>query len=191
LNQWLEHDRSYCDAFDGGSRTSQLEHLERAGGFYRVSRNAPLQYDEGKELKRFEPIVEIFETLIFDSSQPVNFVNKVASSISEQYGGRNVLSLTTKFLWLKYKSPIVIFDSQARKALRVSSGDYGVYYAKWQSEFEKHIPQIQLISSALPKHHRYAVDQQQGTPEYISTVCNEQWFHERVFDNYLWQAGRK
>ena len=155
-----------------------------------MSRNAPLKYETVRGLQRFEPIVEIFETLFFDSAHPVSFVNEVASSIAEQYGGRNVLSLTTKFLWLKYKNPIVIFDSQARKALGMSTSDYGAYYAKWQKEFEKYLSQIQLVSSALPKHHRYAMDQQQGTPEYISTVCNEQWFHERVFDNYLWQTGK-
>ena len=189
LNQWFIHDMKYCWAFEQGTKDQQLEQLKKAGAFYRVARNAPLQYDEGKRLKRFEPILKIFETAHLCNKSSVELVNEVASLISIEYGGRSVLSLTTKFLWLKLKSPILIYDSQARKALKVTEEDYSSYSSRWLEEFDKHRPRIESISAKLPHLHKYVVDQRNGTPEYISTICNTRWFHERVFDNYLWQTG--
>lgn len=187
LNQWFIYDKNYCWAFEQGTRGQQLEQLKKAGTFYGVARNVPLKYESG--LKRFEPILDILKTVSLDGKSPVSFVTEVASLISNRYGGRSVLSLTTKFLWLKLKSPILIYDSQARKALGVTDGDYSLYFTRWLEEFEKHRPQIESISARLPQLHKYVADQENGTPEYISTICNKRWFHERIFDHYLWNLG--
>jgi hypothetical protein len=47
----------------------------------------------------------------------------VKEKISDQYKGHGGLSLTPKFLWLKMKSPIIIFNSRAREALHAAPGD--------------------------------------------------------------------
>ena len=101
------------------------------------------------------------------------------------------MSLTTKFLWLKIRQPILIYDSRARDALRTSNGDLVGYYKKWQESFEKHKNHIEEACSCLPELHLYAVNQEVGTKKYIQKLSSESWFQERVFDIYLWSKGNK
>jgi hypothetical protein len=58
-------------------------------------------------------------------------IEKTSSQISSSYGDRGTLSLTTKFFWLKFRSPIKIYDSQARAALGKKLGDLDGFNDKW------------------------------------------------------------
>ena len=98
------------------------------------------------------------------------------------------MSATTKFLWLKVKHPIVIYDSRARIALKAKN-DYFAYYKKWRGAFTSCQSLIRDTCLGLYKVHMYAIDQKAGTPEYIKEVSSQSWFHERVFDSYLWHGG--
>ena len=119
LNQWLTYDRGYCDALSNGTTETKLNTLKNAGGFYRVSRNLPTKYDVGKGRARYQPTLDILDQVDKKklTIEPVIEINKIERKISAVYGDRNVLSLTTKFLWLKVKKPIIIYDSQARSAI--------------------------------------------------------------------------
>jgi len=160
-------------------------------GFYRVARNLPCEFDVKKGLARYEPVLEILDTVSKEQfkEDPVKKILEIEREISGKYGNRSVLSLTTKFLWLKIKQPVLIYDSQARIALRSENGDLDGYYKEWLEGFEKHKTQIENACSQLLKHHLYAVDQEVGTREYINEVSSKPWFHERVFDIYLWNKG--
>ena len=50
---------------------------------------------------------------------------------------------------------------------------------------------IEEACTHLPDLHLYAVDQMVGTKQYIEELSLEPWFHERVFDIYLWHMGSK
>lgn len=131
LNQWLTHDRKYYDGLSGKDEATKLEALNKAAVFYRVSRNLPDRYDVRKGLLRFKPVLDVL-----DSLSPTNFegdallpgILGVRDQISAQYGKRGVLSLTTKFLWLKIRWPIVIYDSKARAAVGAKTGDLADYH---------------------------------------------------------------
>jgi hypothetical protein len=160
LNQWLAYDRGYCQALSSGSQETKLSALKSAGGFYRVARNLPNDFDEKQGLARYQPVLEIINSVHKEQfkDDPINKILKVERQISEKYGGRSVLSLTTKFLWLKIKQPILIYDSQARIAVGANSGDLFDYYKKWQERFEKHKKYIEEACTSLPEIHLYAVD---------------------------------
>jgi hypothetical protein len=171
-----------------------LSALERAGAFYGVARNLPTKFDVKKNVKRYQPVLEILDAVSKEqfNDDPVNTVNRILEierEISAKYGDKRVLSLTTKFLWLKIKEPILIYDSQARIAVGSKDGDLADYYNKWGKGFTKHQKQIEKVSSRLSELNLYAVDQEVGTKECINDVSSKTWFHKRIFDIYLWNKG--
>ena len=194
LNQWLKYDRGYCDALSGNDNDRKVSALKKAAGFYRVARNLRT---EDKEASRYQPVLDILDSIDpkkFKGDQNKNIVDEiknVESRISKIYGGRNVLSLTTKFLWLKVKSPIVIYDSQAREAVGAKNNDLDDYYEKWKDQFDNYEKKIESACSKLPDMHLYAVNHEAGTKKYIIEHSSEPWFSERVFDIYLWHKGTK
>ena len=190
LNQWLEYDMGFCDALAKGTRSKKLDTLRKAGNFYRVARNLPSKYEGG--LKRYELVLDIIDFLnpADFKKDPIEKIHKVKDEISSKYGERGVLSLTTKFLWIKLKEPILIYDSQARIALGIKSEDLGSYYKKWRKEFEANKTAIVAACSQLPDMYKYAANQEIGTREYIGEIASTTWFYERVFDAYLWHKGK-
>jgi len=191
LNQWLAYDRNYCQTLSTGDERGKLSVLKSAGSFYGVARNLPSEFDVKKGFKRYQPVLEILDGVSKEQfkDEPVKTILKIEREISEKYGNRSVLSLTTKFLWLKIKQPVLIYDSQARVAVGSKNGDLVGYYKKWYEGFEIHKKQIVEACSKLPELNLYAVDQEIGTKEYINEVSSKLWFQERVFDIYLWGKG--
>lgn len=191
LNQWLSYDRGYCLALSGTNQKEKLSALKSAGGFYRVARNVPTAFDEKIGIERYQPVLDIIDNLSIDQFEkdPVKKILEIETEISSRYGDRGVLSLTTKFLWLKFKSPILIYDSQARIAVESKDGDLQSYYENWLAEFENHKEEIQSVCKKLSGLSLYAVDQRFANRQYIDKISSSKWFHERVFDIYLWSKG--
>jgi len=191
LNQWLTYDRGYCEALLKGNTEEKLAALKSAGGFYRVARNLPNEFDEKKGIERYQPVLEILDSISENEfrDNPVKKILEIERKISNKYGNRSVLSLTTKFLWLKFKQPILIYDSQARIAVGSTNGDLTGYYKKWHDNYKEKQRYIEQACSNLPDLHLYAVDQETATKEYIKSIAFNSWFHERVFDIYLWSKG--
>lgn len=191
LNLWLTYDRGYCEALANGNRSEKLTTLKNAGGAYSVGRNLPSKYDEKKGLDRYEPVLDIIDPLKPEDfkNDPVKKILEIERKISEKYGNRSVLSLTTKFLWIKIKWPILIYDSQARSAIDTEDGALDAYYEKWRKEFKTNQGEIIEVCSKLPDMNKYVVNQEIGTKEYIREISDKTWFHERVFDIYLWNKG--
>ena len=116
---------------------------------------------------------------------------EIERQLSEKYGKRNILSATTKFLWIKFRKPIIIYDSRARKALSLNTLDndyynYNDYYEKWKNEFEINKESIVEVCSKLTDVAMYATKPDKN---YIEKISKEEWFYERVFDIYLWNKG--
>jgi hypothetical protein len=107
-----------------------------------------------------------------------------------EYGNKKVFSLTTKFLWLKLKRPIIMYDSQARIALGTKNDNLTDYYEKWLKNFDKCEDQIKQACAKLSNLHLYTVNYEMEREEYIKSISSERWFHERVFDIYLWNKGK-
>lgn len=191
LNHWFMHDKNYCKKLSSDDKNEKLKVLKSAGAFYKVARNLPTEFEVKAKSRRYEPVLEIIDTLTQEQfiDNPCTKIKEIAGAISDKYGERNVLSLTTKFLWLKIKSPILIYDSQARIAVGANKNDIEDFYIKWHQEFNKYKTQIAQVCSKLSLLHLYVVDQNIGTAEYISKISSNPWFHERVFDIYLWNKG--
>jgi hypothetical protein len=194
LNLWISQDRDCCKAMEGSDRQRKLQLLSKAAVAYKIARNLHTRHDVERRLPRLSPVLDIIDHLdrrAFRGSKLVPAVEKIRAKISDRYGGRGLLSATTKFLWLKLQSPIIIYDSQARRALRVDPDDLEGYCIEWRRRYEQHAAQIADACLALPRASRFTKNPKMTSPEYIANTARHTWFRERVFDVYLWHVGAK
>ncbi|MCX5660239.1 MAG: hypothetical protein NTW19_11025 [Planctomycetota bacterium] len=188
MDQWLRYDKQFCEALAGNEKAAKLHALDKAARFYRVSRNAPIKYESEKNTPRYGPVLEIIDSVqAADLIQnPVGQVIEIQDRISSQYGNRWMLSLTTKFLWLKVKQPIVIYDSLVRESLETKDRDYHTYFRKWRSKFESDKSEIIAASSRLSDTCDRVIEKCKISKDYVNQISGETWFHERVLDIRLW-----
>jgi hypothetical protein len=192
MNQWISQDRAYCEALAGHNRSKKLDTLRSAAAFYRIARTLHKRYEEREGLQRFEPVLDIIDAQTredFEGDKLLLAIEKVRIEISRKYGDRGVLSLTTKFLWLKIKSPVIIYDSRASRALRTVPGDIGDYYAEWRKTYESFSEQIDVACSSLQDVFEYTLNPKLATRKFIAETAVQHWFKERVLDIYLWYRG--
>lgn len=192
LNMWLSNEREACEALAGDDVQVKLDALAKFAVAYGIARNLPTRHDRGEKLLRFQPVLEIIDEYTADDFQGTSLVENVKlvnSLISKRYERGSVLSLTTKLLWLKVKSPIIIYDQQARAALNTKYGEIEAFYSLWRQQFEKNKSRIEDACESLPDVHKYSIDPGFGSREYVAGISSQAWFQERVFDIYLWHTG--
>ncbi len=86
------------------------------------------------------------------------------------------------------KSPIIIYDRRARKALRTKPDDLGEYYSRWREEFNLSYDEIAAACALLSRVHEYSAPDA-PSPQDVEKIASQPWFKERVFDVYLWSKG--
>lgn len=190
LNMWLKHDRLYHEALNNGDHNGKLKAIKDVAAEYRIARNLPTKYE--KNCARYAPILEII-----DKVMPVDFegdaegaIEKVEGEISKVYGDRTALSATTKFLWFRVRNPIIIYDSQVRKALKTPAGNLRRFYEAWRVEYNNRSGAISNACANLSSVAGYSYDQTIATSSYVQGISAEPWFQERVLDVYLWHKGQ-
>lgn len=189
LNQWLEKEAGYCKLLASNDIEAQRKALAAAGGHFRVARNLPRKYEAAKKFSRYQPVLNVLNQLGPVTSHNVtNVVADARQRISAEYGRRNVLSLTTKFLWLKVRSPVRIYDSQTRIALGTDEGDFTAFNEAFSTRYAGCREQIERACGNLSKAMSYSVQPTMGGRELKSLVSAE-WFQERVLDIFLWNQG--
>ncbi|NTW77397.1 MAG: hypothetical protein HGB33_06440 [Syntrophaceae bacterium] len=190
LNQWLEKEAKICDSLASDARATQRDALVKAGGYFSIARNLPTKYEINKNLERYDPVLEVLASLpqVITPDNVEREIEKAQQAISTQYGGRKVLSLTTKFLWLKVKAPVRIYDNQARIALGTQDGDFSAFNAAFSARLAQCTPDIERACSKLKSVVSYTVIPKMSASE-VDSLANMQWFKERVLDIYLWNQG--
>jgi hypothetical protein len=117
LNQWFYGDRSERSIRGpllGDNEDEVLSAIHKAVGSFWVARTLHRKFDTGVGLKRYEPLLYVLKSIDRANSIQDSFVNTVEETrekISARYGGRDVLSLTTKLLWLLFQDPFIIFHN--------------------------------------------------------------------------------
>lgn len=180
---WIEKERGYVSGIASGDRARQLAALRAAAGYFRVARNFPTAFDVGQGLERLAPALDALlahSDEVVDQSNLPHAISVLRRALGDAYGGRDLLSAATKFLWILRQDPVVIFDSQARIALGAPAQDYEKYLSLWREGYNR-------IHDVLAEA---CTDQQVlsvlGTE---SAAATREWFHGRVYDIYLWNAG--
>jgi len=111
---------------------------------------------------------------------------------------------------LKFKSPVKIYDSRARKALKIfikdnkdlkakKLDDYAEYCEVWDKYYKTKKKDIEDAFIKLPDYYQYGKYgncNEEKFKELISLIEKEnknknEWFKERIFDVYLWNLSEE
>lgn len=103
------------------------------------------------------------------------------------------ISAASKLLWMCHRAPFVIYDSRALRALQrenftLKSGNYHAYYHAWRSAYESQVKRVRAAVDRLPVFVQFTVFGEHGKEE-LRAMVQQDWFAERVFDQYLWLKG--
>lgn len=170
--------------------TPSADQVRRALKHFRVARTFKGLSDAIAE--------QISEYLIETSNGEGTYSDKVTSlaqCFKEHFGQFN-LSAASKLLWLRNRSPYVIYDARAvtarcRLKNKFNKSDYSLYCTVWKKEYEKRFDEISLAAHGLgdlPKKYTAAY---YLTADQLTEIVYSDWFIERVFDIYLWELGDK
>lgn len=177
---WRTREHAFVSGMMHDDVDTRLHAARNAAGYFRIARNFPTSFDIGHGLRRFEPLVQVFEDARSSAVTKETLVDAVESlqcKLGAPYGGRKLLSAATKFLWLLHREAVVIFDSQAQKALGAPGTNYSRYLELWHKGYEADRDSIASACSMLP------------ASEADRTTASSGWFIRRVYDIYLWRAG--
>lgn len=101
FQQWKRGDERFFQALNReNAHEEKFRAVSEATRFYGVARNLQRQFDVGRGVRRFEPIVSILDKCRRDTvcRNRLQGVSLVSRQISSEYGDLGVLSLTTKLL---------------------------------------------------------------------------------------------
>jgi hypothetical protein len=121
-------------------------------------------------------------------------VNELAAQFRSDYGGGNKIAASSKFLWFWHQSPIVIYDGNAFTYISKSCGrtihehEYKEYRNEWLEQFDRSEPDIRSACDKLVRIKKFLLDEYIANGQ-LERVIKERWFHERVFDKFLWWHG--
>lgn len=171
-----------CGAFYGlaaSDRDTRLQALKVAAKHFVIARNFPLAFDTKVGKARFAPALDVLDPLrrtTPTSDSMCEVVAVFAHELGDRYGERQLLSAASKLMWLCHRSPVIIYDSRARKALRAPAGDYATYVHLWRDRYARDADEIAHASAELARD--------QNIPDAI-----HDWFRHRVLDLRLWHEG--
>jgi hypothetical protein len=190
LNQWIEKESKYCVGLTSKDEETQRRTLISAGGHFRVARNLPKKYEIEKNIGRYQPIIDALNVLPdINRSNVIAITYDVHEKISSGYDQRNALSLTTKFLWLKTKHPVRIYDSQVRSILKTPIGNLESFNSVFSDQYFAYQEQIEGSCDNLKKVISYSAEPNMPI-KILEDLTSSIWFRERVLDIYLWNLGK-
>lgn len=193
LRQWLDNERHLHTALNSDDVGIIERGISDAVRFFMVARNLPRKFDVEKGLTRYEPLLYAFLSIRKTDVTEANYIEVIdhfKSAISEVYGGKSLISLSSKLLWLRYQDPFIIYDSRVRSTLKVPSGNYSLYAKEWLESFSKDRSEIATICGNLPVISRYIeFEFDEADVRETKEISDRQWFHKRVFDIYLWHLA--
>ena len=183
---WSDGERPLFEGLALADRSRRLEALQRGAGYFKIARNFRTAFDVGQGLERFAPVLNVLEPFRSSALTTDTLCETIADlriQLAAGYGGGDRLSAATKLLWLLRRDPVIIYDSQARSALGAPSGDYATYVELWRRGYKAHKDEIREACAALPRAGR-------NKAEFARETAQE-WFRQRVYDIYLWNAGAR
>lgn len=205
LNEWISMDRGLRNSLgfrDGAVLDDELarRNLVEAAAYYSVSRNFKLQNDSPRLEAAWEALKLIRKPNDREAAQEA--VNELMEALQEKYK-KSLCSAATKFLWLRFGSPVIIYDTVAwnwmcRQGGCLKSGDYSHYSRAWVAQFEQRHEKIAEACVELPSMQRFM--RPNNVPNFeLQEAITSEWFIERVFDHFMlneqaeweWQQNRE
>lgn len=197
LDHWLRTDRRFYLGMASRERNERRETAVAIAKEYKVVRGLRLSIEEKLNKKRLEPVIDMLDKVSdadLEKRGPVVTVEQVRKKLEKLYG-IGLLSFSTKLLWFRFREPVVIFDRNARIALKqracdFEAGDYAGFCRAWRKQFEANRAAIAAACERLPRIFSYSeFSSDAKSRAEMLRVVREEWFWERVFDQMLWCEG--
>jgi hypothetical protein len=159
---------------------------------YRIVRNFKTISERTRFDKALSALDRIEESITAENVDQK--VSALAARFKSDYGKLMLkptdgfLSAASKFLWFRHQSPVVIYDGNALTCLRRSCRieGYEEYRREWVRQFAERETDIQSACSELLRVKDFLLADDSANLERVTT-CS--WFHQRVFDKFLWWNG--
>jgi hypothetical protein len=197
LNNWVKTDSIFHEIFKKKgeyftkfSKKKGSRDIVSALHSYKIHRNFG-ELNDKKCLDIFKHVIHYSSR--FEAKIPTTgiIVEELAEKFKEKYGSKN-LSAASKLLWLRNKSPVVIYDRNVQHALKnlgyKETTKYSVFLDNWNKEFDKHKADIKKATSQLHKVKNFTLMHDKSVDDFNKVVTSG-WFQERVFDIFLWETG--
>ena len=102
---------------------------------------------------------------------------------------RSSVSAASKLLWLKHRTPFIIYDSRAIRALQFArKPDYADYCVEWRRKYQDLHAAIADAAGRLSEIGGFVSSWRKSSDD-LAILIGEDWFHERIFDVCLWETG--
>jgi hypothetical protein len=201
LNDWWQYDQEFVSALRrNNAQSHRRKYLVEAATYYQVIRSFPKKWDASQRLD--EALIELDAVLSSVSNilTPTNVddaVKTLAAQLGSKYKKKNksqkLVSAASKFLWICRRTPVVIYDDRAKKCLTTMNAAPGTTYASyrsaWRAQFPKYETQIRLACRDLSRSSVKNFARNSIAKRRLNSVLRTRWFHERVFDKFLWWNG--
>jgi hypothetical protein len=198
LNDWYEKDRGFINELSSITKEVRLRNLHDAAQYYGVKRNFGGVKEKGLDAA-FTLLENAAQAVTRQHQSVVAVVAQLAKDFEKEYpkqNGKEKVSAASKFLWLRYKSPVVIRDTNAFAGLRAAScgrlpeSDYAAYCREWRRQFSKRKARIRAACAELVRVKEFSHAKDMSDEE-LKSVVGSRWFRERVFDKFLWWNGER
>lgn len=186
LLQWEQREKKlHALMKDNPSR----DDIRKSLRYFQVARN----FKELKSDNKVDYILNAIHNVSRKQSlSPEAKVTELAKQFKSEFQTFN-LSAASKLLWLRYKSPFIVYDSRAVKALKrlgchFDERNYSKYCDQWKTQYEKHKSEVKTATARLVEIRSFfpVWHQSEGV---LVLLISKPWFLERVFDVYLWEKG--
>lgn len=193
VDEWIACDRQARKVLgfkDGHASAPEqaCEQLVEVARRYSVIRNFRVESEHGDA--RLSPVWNALREI----EEPVSdedgkdCVEKLVVALKRIYG-RELVSAASKFLWMRFGSPIIIYDSltwnwMCKKGVCPSNGTYDDFYDAWRKSFQGHQREIGAACEELLGARKFFCPGDVTNEEFEQAVSSR-WFAERVFDHAI------
>ena len=192
VDEWIACDRQsrkvlgfregYAPASD-----EAYEQLVEVATRYSVIRNFRVESEHGDA--RLSPVwkaLQEIEAPVSDQDAK-DCVEKLVVALKGIYG-RELVSAASKFLWMRFGSPIIIYDSLTWNWMCKQGcstiGNYDDFYEAWRKNFEDEQREIGAACEELLSVRKFFCPSEVTNEEFEQAVSSR-WFAERVFDHAI------
>lgn len=190
LIQWVRRERHLHENL---SNSPTIDGIREALRYFKVARTFKGLGDDEKADKVVKGLIAVSNELT--KKNVIKQVQTLAGTFKKEFESKN-LSAASKLLWLRCRTPVIIFDKRAKIALanlcpeykKQELANYNEYYECWHYIFKSHQKKIKRSISGLINIKKYTPLCYESDKSFKDCVNND-WFIERTFDIYLWEIG--
>jgi hypothetical protein len=191
LNEYIVTDRPCIFSLQDKELSVEgvCESLAAMASAYGVSRNFATSETAGSI--RFKPVLEA----LYEVQKPTtedDSVGCVLSFVEElrRITGKTLLSAASKFLWMRFQYPIIIYDSLTwthfvrEGFLSDTRSSYGDFCFAWRTEFKSALTSIENACREVVPFKRFTLAADMDDDD-LTALTSSLWFQERVYDHAL------